>query len=131
MDRTNEALLSDLIVLAKADDKVTTSEYDFILTLAETMEIGKKAVDVLFKNPLPSVVQKTELDRITHFYKLILLMNVDNETHEKEITMIRDFGIKMGIRPGVMDQMLIKMEQYENKIIPSDEIMKIFKTYYN
>ncbi|MFT5079174.1 MAG: putative tellurite resistance protein B-like protein [Planctomycetota bacterium] len=131
MDRTNEALLSDLIVLAKADDKVTTSEYDFILTLAETMEIGKKAVDVLFKNPLPSVVQKTELDRITHFYKLILLMNVDHETHEKEITMIRDFGIKMGIRPGVMDQMLIKMEQYENKIIPSDEIMKIFKTYYN
>jgi uncharacterized tellurite resistance protein B-like protein len=119
MDRTNEALLSDLIVLAKADDKVTTSEYDFILTLAETMEIGKKAVDVLFKNPLPSVVQKTELDRITHFYKLILLMNVDHETHEKEITMIRDFGIKMGIRPGVMDQMLIKMEQYENKIIPS------------
>jgi uncharacterized tellurite resistance protein B-like protein len=131
MNRTNEALLSDLIVLAKADDKVTASEYDFILTLAETMEIGKEAVDVLFKNPLPSVVQKTELDRITHFYKLILLMNVDHETHEKEITMIRDFGIKMGIRPGVMDQMLIKMEQYENKIIPSDQIMKIFKTYYN
>jgi len=131
MDRTNQALLSDLIVLAKADDKVTTSEYDFILTLAETMKIGKEAVDVLFKNPLPSVVQKSELDRITHFYKLILLMNVDHETHEKEITMIRDFGIKMGIRPGVMDQMLIKMEQYENKIIPSDEIMKIFKTYYN
>jgi|TARA_R110000751_G_scaffold172811_1_gene279157 uncharacterized tellurite resistance protein B-like protein len=131
MDKTNQALLSDLIVLAKADDKVTTSEYDFILTLAETMKIGKEAVDVLFKNPLPSVVQKSELDRITHFYKLILLMNVDHETHEKEITMIRDFGIKMGIRPGVMDQMLIKMEQYENKIIPSDEIMKIFKTYYN
>jgi uncharacterized tellurite resistance protein B-like protein len=131
MNRTNEALLSDLIVLAKADDKVTTSEYDFILKLAETMAIGKEAVDVLFKNPLPSVVQKSELDRITHFYKLILLMNVDHETHEKEIAMIRDFGIKMGIRPGVMDQMLIKMEQYENKIIPSDEIMKIFKTYYN
>lgn len=131
MNRINEALLSDLIVLAKADDKVTESEYDLILQLGEAMKISKTEVDALFENPLPSVVQSSELQRITHFYKLMLLMNVDQEKHEKEIAMIRNFGLKMGIRPGVMDQMLIKMEEYEDHIIPSEELMKIFQTYYN
>ena len=131
MDKTNEALLSDLIMLAKADDKVTESEYDLILKLAHSMEISKEEVDLLFKNPLPSVVQGSELQRITHFYKLMLVMNVDQETHDKEVAMIRNFGIKMGIRAGVIDQMLFKMDEYEDKIIPSEEILKIFKTYYN
>ncbi len=131
MDKTNEALLSDLIALAKADDIVTQSEYDLILKLAQTMDISKSEVDLLFENPLPSAVQSSELQRITHFYKLMLLMNVDQEVHEKEITMLRNFGLKMGIRAGVMDQMLLKMEEYDDHIIPSEELMKIFQTYYN
>ncbi|EDM43174.1 hypothetical protein SCB49_11884 [unidentified eubacterium SCB49] len=131
MDKTNEALLSDLIMLAKADNKITESEYDLIVKLASTMQISKDEVDLLFANPIPSKVQGSELQRITHFYKLMLLMNVDHETHDKEVAMIRNFGVKMGIRPDVIDQMLIKMEQYEDKIIPSEEIMKIFTTYYN
>jgi uncharacterized tellurite resistance protein B-like protein len=131
MDKTNEALLSDLIVLAKADNIVTESEYDLIFKLATAMDISKEVVDSLFETPVPSVVQESELQRITHFYKLMLVMNVDQEAHNKELVVIRNFGVKMGIRPGVIDQMLFKMEQYENKIIPSDEIMKIFQTYYN
>jgi len=131
MDKTNQALLSDLIVLAKADNKVTISEYDLILKLAQSMRITKAEVDTLFKNPLPSTVQASELQRITHFYKLMLVMNVDQEMHEKEIEVVRNFGLKMGIRAGVMDQMLLKMEEYEDHIIPSEELMKIFQTYYN
>ncbi len=131
MDRTNEALLSDLIVLAKADNIVTESEYDLIFKLATAMDISKEVVDSLFESPVPSVVQESELQRITHFYKLMLVMNVDQEAHDKELVVIRNFGVKMGIRPGVIDQMLFKMEQYKDKIIPSEEIMKIFQTYYN
>jgi hypothetical protein len=125
------AMLSDLIILAHADEKLTRSEYDFILMLAKRMQLDKKEVDLLFKNPIPSKLLFTELERITHFYKLVLLMNVDLETHEKEILVIRDFGLKMGIRPGVIDQILMRMNEYENKIIPSDELIRIFQTYYN
>lgn len=125
------AMISDLIVLAYADEKVTGTEYDFILRLAKNMDIDKQEVDLLFKNPLPSKPLFTELERITHFYKLVLLMNVDLETHEKEIIAIRNFGLKMGIRPEVVDQILIRMDEFENKIIPSDELIRIFQTYYN
>lgn len=129
--QTNKALLSDLIMLAQADEKVTDAEYEFILRLADRMNMSKNEVDELFKDPHPSKTLFTELERITHFYQLVLLMNVDRETHKKEVIAVRNYGLKMGIRPGVIDQMLIRMEEYEDKIIPSDEIIKIFQTYYN
>ena len=127
----NLALVSDLILLARADNKVTLSEYDFIMRLAFRMKLDKSDVDQLFKSPLPSKTSFTELERITHFHKMVLLMNVDRETHEKEIVAIKNFGIKMGIREGVINQVLMQMEQYEDKVIPSEELIKIFKTFYN
>ena len=130
-NETNRSLLSDLIILAQADNKVTDVEYDFIMRLAEQMELRETDVAELFKNPMPSVPITTELQRLTHFYKLVLVMNVDRESHESEITAIRNFGLKMGIRPGVIDQILVRMDDFEDKIIPSNELLKIFQTYYN
>ncbi|MFT4697253.1 MAG: putative tellurite resistance protein B-like protein [Flavobacteriaceae bacterium] len=127
----NLALVSDLILLARADDKVTLSEYDFIMRLAFRMDLEKSDVDQLFENPLPSKNSFSEIERITHFYKMVLLMNVDRETHEKEILAIRNFGLNMGIREGVINQVLIQMEKYDDKVIPSKELIKIFKTFYN
>ena len=49
MKQDNRALISDLIVLAKADEVITYTEYDFILRLADRMEVSKEEVDLLFK----------------------------------------------------------------------------------
>lgn len=125
------ALVSDLIVLANADDKVTDSEYEFILRIADRMGVSKKELDALFEAPVPSKPLFTELERITHFYKLVLVMNVDNETHAKEVIAVKNFGLQMGIRPGAVDQILLRMKDYKNNVIPSEELIKIFQTYYN
>ena len=58
-------------------------------------------------------------------------MNVDKEAHENEVAAIRNFGLKMGIRPGVMDQILLQMDKYEDRVIPSEELIRIFRAYYN
>lgn len=131
MDKTKQALLSDLIVIAKADNKITAEEYDFIISIAARMEISDADVKILFENPLPSKIPNTEVARITHFYKMMLVMHIDNEADESEIEVVRNFGLKMGIRQGVVDQMLYKMEMYDNTTIPIDEIKSIFNTYYN
>ena len=132
MKKSNKfSLLSDLIILSKADGKVTHSEYDFLIRLAERMDISKEELDFIFNNPLPSQTVFTELERITHFNKLLLLMNVDHETHKKEVIMLRKFGLSMGIREDVIQQVLDQMEHYDNKIIPPEKLIKIFKTFYN
>ncbi len=127
----NHALISDLIVLAKADDKIMASEYDFILRIATRMNVSQEEVDRLIEDPLPSLPIISEIERITHFHKLILLMNVDWEAHQKEVEVVRNFGLKLGIRPGAIDQILLRTQQYENRVIPAEELIQIFQTYYN
>ena len=127
----NHALISDLIVLAKADDKIMASEYDFILRIAIRMNVSQEEVDRLIEDPLPSLPIVSEIERITHFHKLILLMNVDWEAHQKEAEVVRNFGLKLGIRPGAIDQILLRTQQYENRVIPAEELIQIFQTYYN
>lgn len=127
----NHALLSDLIVLAKADDKLMASEYEFILRIAARMNIGQEEVDKLIDKPMPSISLETEMERIIHFHKLVLLMNVDWEVHEKEEVVLRNFGLKLGVRPAAIDRILIRTQQYENRIIPAEELVEIFHTYYN
>jgi len=131
MNKDNQAMISDLILLAKADDKVTETEYDFIQSLAENMKVSPTEVDALFKNPLPSKKSYTEIERITHFHKLVLLMNVDRETHDKEVLVLRSFGLRMGVRAEAIDRILLEMEKHEDKIIPPHDLIQIFQTYYN
>lgn len=127
----NKSLISDLICLAKADDVVDTAEYDFIHRIGARMGLDFDVVEDLFENPQSSVQLFSEMDRIIHFHKLLMVMNVDRETHEKEIIALRNFGLKLGIHPGAIDQILLKMNQYEDKIIPSDDLIAIFHSYYN
>mgnify|MGYP003640792678 CR=1 FL=1 len=131
MENKYKSLLSDLIQMVKADGKIKNSEMDFIQKMAARMEISDKELIELFENPLPSQIVYSEVERITHFYRLILMMNIDNETHEAELIALKNFGLKMGIRPIVADQILKKMEQFEEKIVPAEELLKIFKIYYN
>lgn len=131
MDKNPKSLLSDLINMVIADGKINSSEVEFIQKIAKRMDISNEEVMELFENPQPSEPLYSEVDRITHFYKLMLVMNVDNETHEKEVIALKNFGLKMGIRPAVADQILKKMDHYENKMVPADELLKIFKIYYN
>lgn len=126
-----QALISDLIVLAHADDKVTSSEYDFILRLALRMGVTKTEVDALFDHPVPSKPLFSELERIIHFHKLVLVMSVDGEVHPKEVDYIKEFGLRMGIRPAAVDRILSKLDEYEDGIIPASDLIGIFQTYYN
>ena len=125
------ALISDLIQLAKADGTIRSSEYDFILRVSERFDLTREDIDDLIENPVPSLHILTELERITHFHKLLLLMNVDWEAHEAELEMLKNFGLKLGIRPAAIDRILQLSEHYDHKIVPSEEIIKIFNTYYN
>lgn len=126
-----KSLLSDLIYIANADGKIDASEYDFIHRIGARMGLEKETIDELFSHPEPSSPIFSEMERITHFHKLLMVMNVDNESHEAEVVVLRNFGLKMGIRPGAIDTILSRMNDYEDKIIPSQELISIFQSYYN
>lgn len=131
MEKNPRSLISDLIKMVKADGKIKSAEVDFIRKLARRMEIDEEELNDLFQNPQPSRAAFNEVERITHFYKLILMMKIDGETHEAEVIALKNFGLHMGIRPVVADQILKKMEQHGENVVPPEELLKIFKIYYN
>lgn len=131
MGRDSKSILSDLINMVMADGKINPSEIEFIKKLAKKMDISKEEILHLFENPRPSKPLYNEVDRITHFYKLLLMMQVDEETHDTEITALKNFGLKMGIRPVVADQIIKKLDKEKSKTLSAEGLLKIFKIYYN
>ena len=131
MNSEKHQILSDMIRLAMADDKIDQAEYNFISAIAARLGVTQEEVEDLFKSPLESGVFKTELERITQFHRLVLLMNVDQETHVAEVDTLRNYGLKMGIRPEAIEQVLNEMGNYENKVIPNERLIEIFSRFYN
>ena len=80
---------------------------------------------------LPISVFRSEAERIVQFHRLLLLMNVDQEQHEKEINTLHNLGLKMGLPPAGIAQVLKVMDTYPDKIVPPQVLIDIFKAHYN
>ena len=125
------SILSDLIKMAKSDDKVREIEFQFLLSIAGQLGISKSDFQRLFEEYIEFSPPKMELDRIVQFQRLILLMNVDLHIDTNEMDYIRDIGMRMGLRPMATDEVLKRMHNYDNKIIPPEELIQIFKKFNN
>ncbi|WP_024771260.1 hypothetical protein [Aquimarina macrocephali] len=125
------SLLSEMIQFAKADKKFKEQEYNFILAIASQLKITKEEVDVLIEEGVEKKNLQPESQRILQFHRLVLLMNIDQETSQLEIHKIKEIGLHMGLRLEAVDTVLEKMNDYPNKIIPPKELVSIFTRFYN
>ena len=125
------SILSELIAFARVDYKLKDDEYDFLLSVANLMKVKKTSLDELLKSTAEISVPKTQLDRIVQFHRLLLLMNIDNEQHKKEIEKLHNIGLWMGLPPPAISQVLEVMHQYPNKAIPPKILLNIFRAHYN
>lgn len=125
------SLLSEMLSFAKTDGVVKDEEYRFIIAVAAQLNISKDEVDNLDVSEVDKKILKPESQRILHFQRLVLLMNIDKKASQKELHTIKDFGFKMGLRPEAVHTVLREMHNYPNKMIPPDRLMKIFTRFYN
>jgi len=125
------SLLTQLIKLARCDQKVREQEYEFLLTIARSLDVSKDDFDVLFNEYIEFTPPESEFERILQFHRLVLLMNVDQETSYSEIEFIKDIGIRLGLSPLATNRVLAEMDKYPDKVIPPDKLIAIFKEQYN
>lgn len=124
-------ILSELIAFAQVDHKLTDSEYDFLLNVANLMEVKKSSLDDLLENKVDVQLPKSQMDRIVQFHRLLLLMNIDLEQHKKEVERLHNIGLWMGLPPSAITQVLEVMHQYPNKAVPPKTLLNIFRAHYN
>lgn len=130
-DKNNLSLLKQLLNLANIDKDIKDIEFDFLLNLAYQMGVSKKEFIQLFEQYIDFLSPKLEFDRIIQFHRLVLVMNVDQTTSKDEIEYIKQAGIKLGLNPLATNEVLNKMNDFPNKIVPPDVLINIFKSFHN
>lgn len=125
------SLLAELIKLARCDKEVREQEYEFLWTISKSLQVNRDDFDSLFEKHIEFTPPESEFERILQFHRLVLLMNVDQETSESELDFVKDLGIRLGLSPWATDRVLTEMNNYPNKIIPPEKLISIFKEHYN
>ena len=125
------SILSEMIAFARVDYSLKESEYHFLLGVASNLGVDREIFDALLEEKSPKVVLKSQAERIVQFHRLLLLMNIDQEQHEKEIHTLHNIGLTMGLPPSAIGQVLEIMHKYPDKVVPPDVLINIFKAYYN
>ncbi len=99
-------LLSQLIKLARADEQVKDIEFQFLGTIAVQLGVSAEEFKHLFEKYIAFEPPEFEFDRIVQLQRLVLLMNVDQEIDEKELSLIREMGMKLGLHPLAVAEVL-------------------------
>ncbi|MCB9364317.1 MAG: TerB family tellurite resistance protein [Flavobacteriales bacterium] len=125
------SLLQDLIALSKADNNVSFMETQFINSVALSLGVSADELQQLISNPIDYSPQDREIDRIIQFYRLLLLMGVDANHHDKEIDFCKNLGLKMGLNPIAINEVVKRILASEKGMLPPDELISIFQTHHN
>ncbi len=129
--REKLSILSEMIAFARADQAMKDSEYGFLLGVAEQLGVNREDFETLLEAGAEHVLPKSEAERILQFHRLVLLMNVDRNRHPEEIRRLHNIGLAMGLSLNAIDQVLLVMHQYPDKIVPPEVLIGIFKAHYN
>jgi hypothetical protein len=125
--------INDLIQLSRVDGYESSIESCYIETVAIRIGVEKEDLERLKNNEIviPFSPPKFEYEIIPQFHRIVLLMGIDRLIYKEELNFCTDLGIKMGLNPNAVKEILDKMIYYPNNIIPADELESIFKKYYN
>lgn len=125
------SLLTELIKFANADREVRESEHRFLLAIAFQLGISLEEFEGLFEANIEFKPPVLEADRIVQLQRFVLLMNVDKKVHAKELIQIKELGMKLGLHPHAVQQVLEEMHLHEHSLIPAQRLIEIFKVYHN
>jgi len=125
------SLLSEMIAFAKTDKDLKRIEYNFLLSIAKQLEVSREDFDYLIEHPVNYTNLKSHSERIVQFHRLVLLMHVDQERTNNEITKIHNYGLRMGLNHDSINRVLYLMEGFPNMMVPAEVLIDIFKVQYN
>lgn len=122
-----------MIAFAKYDKDIKNIEYNFLLGVAKQLDISRSDFEYLIEHPVTYTHLKSHSERIVQFHRLVLLMNIEscNNTNNKGVIKLYNFGLRMGLSHESITKVLYLMDSFPNKIVPPDVLIDIFKTQYN
>ena len=131
MHPTKINLLAEMIAFSIVDGELHEREYQFLCLVARELHISKEELDDLFHQEHFVVPIKSETQRIQQFYRLVLLMHIDDVLHEKEAIAIKQIAIEMGLNPSATHRFLELIRTTTHRIIEPKEVYALFHEQRN
>ncbi len=130
-EKEKVSLLSEMIAFALVDDELHNLEIDFLIDVAENLQISKSVYLDLFSRNFEPIIVKDPFSRIIHFYQLALLMYCDGKLHINEQFSINNIGLRMGLTSNVTNLILEMVSKAKNKKIPSENLFEVYNLQFN
>tara|TARA_B100000809_G_scaffold67681_1_gene64733 strand:- start:454 stop:918 length:465 start_codon:yes stop_codon:yes gene_type:complete len=112
------SLIISLIKMAQVDGRVNHYEQMNISMLTNTLGVDHAKVMLLKKNldNVPVVAPESEKDKVKYYWRMLIMMKMDLEAHEKEIELGKDLGVALGLPlnevVGLMDYMVENVNKF-------------------
>lgn len=128
-----KAILSELIIMAHADQHIKKEEIAFIHAIGKRLELDEEELSHMVEHPeeLKITVPQQFVKRIVHFHRLMLMMHIDGHVDSAELQLLYQTALKYGIRKTTVDTLLHSMEKYPHGEIPPSELMSIHQRNHN
>lgn len=125
------SLIQDLIALSKADGNVDYMEDNFIRNIASSLGVSEEELNELKKNPVDFNPEDNETARIIQFYRLLLLMGIDQNRTSEEINCCKQLALNMGLNPVAVNKTITQILNAESGMLSPEEVIKIFQVQHN
>ena len=121
------SILSELIEMAKSDDVLKKTEYDFILDVSKELNLDMETVENLIKNTTAKNFKRTLKDSIYQLHRLIVMMNIDSHQHHLEVERLQVIGLRMGLKPSVILKVIEEVNKYPGKVVSAETLFSFTK----
>ncbi|MTI19861.1 hypothetical protein E1176_02380 [Fulvivirga sp. RKSG066] len=123
--------LADLMALAHADEETSKIEATYVKVVAK--KLGVDMLDLAKIETLGTErdLPENEFQIIPLFHRLLILMNIDMDLDERELLFCRNLGIKMGLNPSAVSEIIELAGKNRGRHLQPGEINEIFKKYCN
>jgi len=124
-------IIRQLYKMSQADGKIKPVEYSFLYEMALTMEIPLEKLEEIFDIEKQYQIPKETAERIIQIYRLALIMKIDKDIADAEITTLKTLALQMGLRSDAVDNMLKKMNNSKSSTLDFKELLEIFNVTEN
>lgn len=114
--------IKNLVALACADGSLDNREMDLIFKIGVRAGLSPGEIERIFDRPesVPFYPPESYRERIEQLYDMVMVMMVDGELHDKEISFCKFTALKLGFSHKIIDSMINHIIETINNGIASE-----------
>jgi uncharacterized tellurite resistance protein B-like protein len=122
-----------LVNLARIDGEMAGKERNYIVNIGKAHGFPESSVETLFYSNHEAIIAKelTADQKFNYIFNLVQLMKLDERLYEAEIKFCANIAAKLGYKPEVMFELMLKVKSTEMTADEKATLQKLTDQYLN